>query len=105
MYPLYSNIKNRRKELKISQGKLAVMIGYKDKSMISKIEKGNVDLPYSKIIAISEALRISEPELLGWKQSPSGTFHTAVDYNEKINSENQELKVSEPAQSGNPQKS
>lgn len=46
---LYDNIKKRREELRMTQGELAAKTGYADKTMISKIENGNVDLPQSKI--------------------------------------------------------
>lgn len=51
MLQLYKNIKNRRKELGMTQSELAKKLGYTDKSMISKIENGSIDLPQSKIIA------------------------------------------------------
>ena len=48
MLPLYQNIKSRRTELKMSQDTLAELTGYKDRSSIAKIEKGEVDLAESK---------------------------------------------------------
>lgn len=50
MLQLYKNIKNRRTELHLTQSELADKMGYADKSMIAKIEKGLVDLPQSKIL-------------------------------------------------------
>lgn len=47
MLQLYKNIKSRRVELQMTQSDLAVKLGYADKSMIAKIEKGAVDLPQS----------------------------------------------------------
>lgn len=67
MYKLYENIKLRREALGLSQDELAKRVGYTGKSMISKIESGQVDLPYSKILAFAEALETTEPALLGWK--------------------------------------
>ena len=46
-------------------------MGYADKSMIAKIEKGLVDLPQSKIIAFAEALHVSPGDLMGWELSDS----------------------------------
>ena len=43
MLDLYINIRNRRKELGLTQAELAEKLGYADKSMIAKIEKGSVD--------------------------------------------------------------
>ena len=44
---------------------LAEKLGYADKSMISKIEKGLVDLPQSKILAFAEVLKVTPGELMG----------------------------------------
>ena len=67
MYKLYDNIRKRREELGMSQSKLAELMGYSDKSMISRIENGQVDLPYSKVIEFAKALKIHPVELMvGW---------------------------------------
>lgn len=68
MLPLYKNIKLRRTELKMSQDSLAELTGYKDRSSIAKIEKGDVDLSESKIREFAKALRISPQELMGWEE-------------------------------------
>lgn len=66
MIELYVNIKKRREDLGMSQTKLAELSGYADKTMISKIEKGNVDLSQSKIMAITKALKTTPRALMGW---------------------------------------
>ena len=66
MLALYKNIKARRLELKMSQDRLAELTGYKDRSSIAKIEKGEVDLAESKIREFAKALKITPQELLGW---------------------------------------
>lgn len=66
MFDLYVNIKKRREDLKMSQAKLAELSGYADKTMISKIENGNVDLSQSKIVAIAKALKTTPRALMGW---------------------------------------
>lgn len=78
MLDLYKNIKKRRLELELTQSDLAQRLGYSDKSMIAKIEKGAIDLPQSKITAFAKALNTSEIELMGWdseekSDSPSRT--------------------------------
>ena len=50
----------------MTQTDLALKMGYADKSMIAKIEKGNVDLPQSKILAFANALETTPGELMGW---------------------------------------
>lgn len=44
MLELYANIRKLRKENGWSQAELASRVGYADKSMISRIENGKVDL-------------------------------------------------------------
>ena len=65
MLALYKNIKARRLELKMSQDRLAELTGYKDRSSIAKIEKGEVDLAESKIREFAKALKITPQELMG----------------------------------------
>lgn len=66
MLELYKNIKRRRQQLKMTQTDLVLKMGYADKSMIAKIEKGNVDLPQSKILAFANVLETTPSELMGW---------------------------------------
>lgn len=70
MLPLYSNIKSRRKELHMTQTELAAKVGYSDKSMISLIEKGGIDIPQSKIVEFAKALDTTPSELMGWEDEP-----------------------------------
>lgn len=73
MLELYKNIKKRRQQLKMTQTDLALKMGYADKSMIAKIEKGNVDLPQSKILAFANALETTPGELMGWDYETEAT--------------------------------
>lgn len=85
---LYKNIRERRKQLDMSQDQLAQLAGYTDRTSISKIEAGKVDLTQSKIKAIADALRTTPAYLMGWSEDPavnlvkhtvevSGAMHTA----------------------------
>lgn len=65
MIELYENIKKFRLERKMSQVELAKLTGYTDRSSITKIERGAVDLPQSKILLFAKALRVSPGELMG----------------------------------------
>ena len=67
MLELYSNIRKRREELGLTQSQLADLAGYADKTMISKIEKGAVDLAQSKIVLIASALQTTPRVLMGWE--------------------------------------
>lgn len=62
---LYENIKKRREALHLTQEDLAELVGYTGKSMISKIERGLVDLSQSKIDTIAKALKTTSNELFG----------------------------------------
>lgn len=66
MIELYKNIKNLREEKGLSQEELAKMTGYTSRSSIAKIEKGEVDLQRSKIIAFANALGVQPGDLMGW---------------------------------------
>ena len=66
MLNLYKNIKAKRLELGLSQGELAKLTGYTDRSSIAKVEAGRVDLSQSKIKAFANALHTTPQELMGW---------------------------------------
>ena len=74
MLELYVNIRKRREELGLNQTQLAKLIGYADKTMISKIEKGQVDLPQSKIVIIADALRTTPAALMGWEKEENAYY-------------------------------
>lgn len=57
-------IKEYRLMLGLSQQALAEKAGYTDKSAISVIEQGRVDVPYSKLIALAAALNVAPGNLL-----------------------------------------
>mgnify|MGYP002519660890 CR=1 FL=1 len=61
-------IRQKRKQLGITQDALAQMAGYTSRSSINKIEKGLVDLPRSKIVEIAEALNTTPAYLMGWEE-------------------------------------
>ena len=64
MLTLYENIKTRREELGMTKVRLAELVGY-DRSMITKIEQGKVDLTQSKISANAKALHTTTMKLMG----------------------------------------
>lgn len=73
MLDLYKNIKLQRQKLGLTQSDLAKRLGYADKSMIAKIENGNIDLPQSKIVAFSDALNVTPNFLMGWEAESTHT--------------------------------
>lgn len=64
---LGTRIRERRKALNMSQEDLALAVGYKGKSIISRIEKGEINLPHSRILDIAKALRCSTAFLINVK--------------------------------------
>lgn len=64
MLTLYENIKSRREELGLTKVELANRIGY-ERSMITKVEQGKVDLTQSKIVAFAKALETTPAKLMG----------------------------------------
>lgn len=68
MLELYKNIKTLRLALGLTQEDLAAKMGYSDKSMISKIEAGKVDLPQTKILEFAGVLNTTAGDLMGWEE-------------------------------------
>ena len=62
---LHENIRHYRKKLGMSQEELAKKTGYTDRSSIARIEKGEIDLPQSKIALFAKAFNISSNDLFG----------------------------------------
>lgn len=83
MLKLYENIKKRRLELHLTQEQLALKMGYSDKGMISKIEKGLIDIPQSKIVEFAKVLRTEPSALMGWTE-PQVDYHVKIDGREDI---------------------
>lgn len=92
MLDLYKNIKQRRLDLKMSQDTLAELTGYKDRSSIAKIEKGEVDISESKIREFAKALKISPQELMGWDEPTYHTIAAHFDGDEYTEEELQKIK-------------
>ena len=56
MKTMYERIRDLRIRHNMSQDDLAKAMGYKDRSMITKIEGGKVDISQKKIVAFAEVL-------------------------------------------------
>ena len=59
-----SRIRERRRELGLSQDELAQKVGYKNRSTIARIESGENDITQSKLKEIAHALETQVPWLL-----------------------------------------
>jgi transcriptional regulator with XRE-family HTH domain len=66
---MYDRIRDLRIKNEMSQDDLAKAIGYKDRSMITKIEAGKVDLSQRKITAFAKALGTTPAYLMGWEEN------------------------------------
>ena len=64
-------IRDRRKQLRMSQEELATRTGYGGRSAINKIEKGVNSLPQEKILEFANALQTTPVYLLGMVEDPN----------------------------------
>ena len=63
---LYERIRELRIEQNMTQDDLAHAMGYKDRSMITKIEAGKVDISQKKVNGFAKVLNTSPAYLMGW---------------------------------------
>ena len=89
MLSLYNNIKLKRRDLNMTQDELAQKLGYESKDKIVQIEKGQVDLPISKIIEFSNALDESISDLLNLEK---GLYYSKKENNVIYNEIGQRIK-------------
>ena len=78
MIELYKNIKDKRLEKGLSQESLAKLTGYGDRSSITKIEKGEVDLSESKITLFARVLGVTPSYLMGWDNEDIPTIDNII---------------------------
>lgn len=78
-------IRNRRKELGLTQDELAKKCGYSSKSTIAKIEKGVNELNQSKIINIAKALDMDPSELFGYEPPKEKKATPSLDMSKLMN--------------------
>ena len=81
---LYERIRKLRIEAGMSQDELAKRMGYKDRSMITKIESGKVDISQKKIISFAEALKTTPGYLMGWDETEERIIPIVVPDNERF---------------------
>lgn len=63
---LGKKVKEKREMLGYSQQKLADLMGYTSRSTITKIEKGERDLPLDKLKLLAKVLETTPEYLVGW---------------------------------------
>lgn len=74
MEEVYKNIRKRRVELGMTQKELARLAGYENRSSIARIERGDTNLPHSKIVEIAQALKVTPSYLMGWEDEEVATL-------------------------------
>lgn len=66
-----NRIKSKREELGLSQEELKNKTGYSNRSMIARIERGDINITSSKIEAIAKALDTTPAYIMGWEEAES----------------------------------
>ena len=61
-------IKQRRLELGWSLRELAKRMGYANQSTVSRIEKGEIDIPQSKVVKFAEIMGTTVAFLMDWEE-------------------------------------
>lgn len=61
-------IRQRRKELGWSLRDLAHRMGYANHSTVARIEKGEIDIPQSKVVKFAEVMGTSVAFLMDWEE-------------------------------------
>lgn len=79
METMYERIKRLREQQGLSQHDLAVKAGYKDRSAINHIEKGERNITSSRIAAIAAALGVSPSYLMDGVQGEEQVKDTDKD--------------------------
>ena len=65
---IYERIKYLREKQNMSQQELALRVGYKDKSAVSKVERGDRDINQTMVKKYAEALHTTPAFLMGWEE-------------------------------------
>lgn len=60
-----ARVRDRRKQLHLTQDALATKLGYKDRTTLSRIELGQVDIPQGRLNAFADALQTTPAYLMG----------------------------------------
>lgn len=88
MKALYRNIKALRQQKGLTQTEVAERLGYKDRSMLAKIEAGKVDITVEKVQAFADLFGVDPVDLMGWR-ADEGLQEIGLIYGQ-LNAEGQE---------------
>lgn len=76
---VYERIRFLREKLGMSQSDLAIKMGYKSKSAISKVELGERDINQSLVVKYAMALNTTPAYLMGWEDEEKQNPPTELD--------------------------
>ena len=78
--PIGEKIKTRRLELGWSLRELSKRMGYANQSTVARIEKGEIDIPQSKVVKFAEVMGTTVSFLMDWEevQKTNDTITDAV---------------------------
>ena len=85
-------IRDKRKELGLSQEELAVRMGLKSKSTICKIEQGKDNLTQESIVKYAKALNTTPTYLMGRETDKEKDINVIEDFLNSISGNPQEVK-------------
>lgn len=93
-------IKQRRKELDMTQAELAAKLGYKDKSAICRVERDyEQNLTLDRVTLFAEALNTTESWLMGWEEEEqNGAILGEIALNPELMNYVAKLKLLSPEQ-------
>lgn len=77
MSVLGEKIREKRLEKRMTVQELATLMGY-NKSSISRIERGEIDLPQSRISEFAKSLGTTPGYLMGWEVEPENAGEIAA---------------------------
>lgn len=66
--PIGEKIKARRQELGWSLRELSKRMGYANQSTVARIEKGEIDIPQSKVVKFAEVMGTTVAFLMDWEE-------------------------------------
>lgn len=98
-----NKIKQRRLELGWSLRELAKRMGYANQSTVSRIEKGEIDVPQSKVVKFAEVMGTTVAFLMDWEETQKKN-DIAVDIILKLQDDEEFLSMVEMLYKLDPQK-
>lgn len=98
MATIGQRIRQRRKEIKMSQEELAIKLKYSSRTSVSKIERGDRQVPIQKVAEFADVLGTTTAWLMGWKTEEEKAMQDVLPLTEKkiVLEDGSEMKVGMP---------